>query len=103
MQRLGGMKGSAGLCGLFTLNLIEMTDQEKLCNEVLSENKSPLEGSTNEHGGYTKEQFDYVMSVPDIYLRSHLLHQIRLRDNASADRDAFEFLYNNLLIKSRLA
>lgn len=48
---------------------------------------------------FTKEQFDYVMSVPDIYLRSHLLHQVRLRDNMEADRNNFEMMYNDLCKK----
>jgi len=65
--------------------------------------QNPMEGATNDQGAYTKKQFDYVMSIPDIYLRNHLLHQVRLRDIASADRDAFEILYNNLLINSRSA
>lgn len=39
---------------------------------------------------YTKEQRDYVNNIPDTELRHHLLHQIRLRDNLRADRDAFE-------------
>ena len=48
---------------------------------------------------FTQEQFDYVMNVPEIYLRSHLLHQVRLRDNMEADRNAFEKMYNELLSK----
>lgn len=69
----------------------------------LKESKKQEEGSNADQSVYTKEQFDYVMSVPEIYLRSHLLYQVRLRDIASADRDAFEVLYNNLLIKSHSA
>lgn len=49
---------------------------------------------------FTQEQFDYVMSVPDIYLRSHLLHQVRLRDNMEADRNNFEMMYNELCKKN---
>lgn len=41
-------------------------------------------------GLYTEEQKAYVDGVPDVALRSHLLHQVRLRDIASADRDYFE-------------
>jgi hypothetical protein len=48
---------------------------------------------------FTQEQFDYVMNVPEIYLRSHLLHQVRLRDNMEADRNAFEKMHNELLSK----
>tara|TARA_R110000782_G_scaffold51708_1_gene111338 strand:+ start:1738 stop:1971 length:234 start_codon:yes stop_codon:yes gene_type:complete len=48
---------------------------------------------------FTQEQFDYVMNVPEIYLRSHLLHQVRLRDNMESDRNAFEKMYNELLSK----
>tara|TARA_R110002096_G_scaffold127485_2_gene275355 strand:- start:476 stop:721 length:246 start_codon:yes stop_codon:yes gene_type:complete len=48
---------------------------------------------------FTQEQFDYVMNVPEIYLRSHLLHQVRLRDNMEADRNSFEKMYNELLSK----
>ena len=48
---------------------------------------------------FTQEQFDYVMNVPEIYLRSHLLHQVRLRDNMEADRNEFEKMYNELLSK----
>lgn len=69
----------------------------------LKEEKKQKVGSDADQSIYTKEQFEYVMSVPEIYLRSHLLHQVRLRDIASADRDAFEILYNNLLIKSHSA
>ena len=48
---------------------------------------------------FTQEQFEYVMNVPEIYLRSHLLHQVRLRDNMEADRNSFEKMYNELLSK----
>ena len=41
-------------------------------------------------GLYTQEQIDYVNSVSDENLRDHLLHVVRLRDNLSQDRDAFE-------------
>lgn len=39
---------------------------------------------------FTQEQINYVNSIKDEDLRGHLLHQIRLRDNMEADRDAFE-------------
>lgn len=41
-------------------------------------------------GLFTKEQKEYVDSVAEEDLRSHLLHQVRLRDNMEKDRDAFE-------------
>jgi hypothetical protein len=41
-------------------------------------------------GLYTEQQITYVNSVKDEQLRSHLLHQVRLRDNMEQDRDAFE-------------
>ena len=41
-------------------------------------------------GLYTEKQINYVNSVKDDQLRSHLLHQVRLRDNMEQDRDAFE-------------
>lgn len=41
-------------------------------------------------GLYTEEQINYVNSVKEEDLRGHLLHQVRLRDNLSKDRDAFE-------------
>lgn len=59
-------------------------------NEVLADVSESL---------FTQKQFDYVMSVPDIYLRSHLLHQVRLRDNMEADRNKFEVMYNELCEK----
>jgi len=46
---------------------------------------------------FTQEQFDYIMEVPQIYLRSHLLYQVRLRDNIESDRDSFEKENNRLL------
>jgi hypothetical protein len=39
---------------------------------------------------YTEQQINYVNSVKDDQLRSHLLHQVRLRDIMEQDRDAFE-------------
>lgn len=42
------------------------------------------------NGLFTKEQIDYVDSIPDSDLRSHLLHQVRLRDCMERDRDSFE-------------
>jgi len=47
---------------------------------------------------FTQEHFNYVMDVPEIYLRSHLLHQVRLRENIEKDRDSFEKENNRLLI-----
>lgn len=41
-------------------------------------------------GMYTEQQINYVNSVKDEQLRSHLLHQVRLRDIMEQDRDAFE-------------
>ena len=48
-----------------------------------------LDTATTE-GLYTEEQIKYVDSVKDEDLRSHLLHQVRLRDSMEQDRDAFE-------------
>jgi hypothetical protein len=45
---------------------------------------------TTPEGLYTEKQINYVNSVKDDQLRSHLLHQVRLRDNMEQDRDAFE-------------
>ena len=64
----------------------------------LSTNEALHIGSVSE-SLFTQEQFDYVMNVPEIYLRSHLLHQVRLRDNMEADRNEFEKMYNELLSK----
>jgi len=50
----------------------------------------PINTGASAEGLFTKEQQDYVNSVSDEGLRGHLLHQVRLRDIASADRDAFE-------------
>jgi len=47
---------------------------------------------------FTQKQFDYVMDIPEIYLRSHILHQVRLRDNLETDRDSFEKENNRLLM-----
>jgi len=62
------------------------------------ENKALHIGGVSE-SLFTQEQFDYVMNVPEIYLRSHLLHQVMLRDNMEADRNGFEKMYNELLSK----
>ena len=67
-------------------------------NKELSTNEALHIGSVSE-SLFTQEQFDYVMNVPEIYLRSHLLHQVRLRDNMEADRNEFEKMYNDLLSK----
>jgi len=50
---------------------------------------------------YTKEQRDYVDSIDDKDLRTHLLHQVRLRDNMEKDRNAFEKENNEILKKYR--
>lgn len=71
---------------------------EETENKELSTNEALHIGSVSE-SLFTQEQFDYVMNVPEIYLRSHLLHQVRLRDNMEADRNAFEKMYNELLSK----
>ena len=67
-------------------------------NKELCTNEALHIGSVSE-SLFTQEQFDYVMNVPEIYLRSHLLHQVRLRDNMEADRNSFEKMYNELLSK----
>jgi hypothetical protein len=46
-------------------------------------------------GLFTEEQIKYVDSIKDEDLRSHLLHQVRLRDLMEQDRDAFEKESNN--------
>ena len=73
-----------------------MTKENKNLNEA---ENSELNIADVSESLFTKEQFDYVMSVPDIYLRSHLLHQVRLRDNMEADRNNFEMMYNDLCKK----
>lgn len=55
----------------------------------------------NSNGLYTDKQLEYVDNIQDKDLRSHLLHQIRLRDNMESDRNNFEQMYNELLIKYR--
>lgn len=45
---------------------------------------------------YTQKQREYVDSIPNSELRSHLLHQVRLRDNMEADRDSFEKRVNEM-------
>lgn len=45
-------------------------------------------------GLYTKAQMDYVNGLSDDELRSHLLHQVRLRDNMEFDRNSFEKIAN---------
>ena len=67
-------------------------------NKELSTNEALHIGSVSE-SLFTQEQFDYVTNVPEIYLRSHLLHQVRLRDKMEADRNEFEKMYNELLSK----
>ena len=67
-------------------------------NKELSTTEALHIGSVSE-SLFTQEQFDYVMNVPEIYLRSHLLHQVRLRDKMEADRNEFEKMYNELLSK----
>ena len=67
-------------------------------NKEISTNEALHIGSVSE-SLFTQEQFDYVMNVPEIYLRSHLLHQVRLRDNMESDRNEFEKMYNELLSK----
>jgi hypothetical protein len=54
------------------------------------ENASNLNHGHQATGLYTQEQIDYVNNISDSELKDHLLHQIRLRDNLRADRDAFE-------------
>lgn len=49
-------------------------------------------------GLYTQEQLDYVAGIKDEDLRSHLLHQTRMKDNMECDRNGFE----KLLIKNNL-
>ena len=50
---------------------------------------------------YKQEQIDYVNSINEKDLRNNLLHQIRLRDLIEEDRNEFEKLYNELLLKYR--
>lgn len=52
-------------------------------------------------GLFNEEQYNYVKSVNDPDLRSHLLHQVRLRDNAIIDRISFEKQLNETKIKHR--
>lgn len=65
--------------------------------------------ATNCENLFIENQIKYVDSVDDKNLRADLLHQIRLRDNMSGDRDAFEkrcneltdiIIGNNKIIKS---
>ena len=48
-----------------------------------------LDTATTE-GLFTEKQINYVDSIKAKDLRSHLLHQVRLRDLMEQDRDAFE-------------
>ena len=52
--------------------------------------KKKLIMNATPEGMYTEQQINYVNSVKDEQLRSHLLHQVRLRDIMEQDRDAFE-------------
>lgn len=52
---------------------------------------------------FTDEQINYVASISDNNLRSQLLHQVRLRDNIEADRNAFEKECNVLKEKLKAA
>ena len=70
----------------------------KVFDDALKNKQCIIDGGVSE-SLFTQEQFDYVMNVPEIYLRSHLLHQVRLRDNMEADRNAFEKMHNELLSK----
>jgi len=73
---------------------------EETENKELSTNEALHIGSVSE-SLFTQEQFDYVMNVPEIYLRSHLLHQVRLRDNMEAEeivRNAYEKAEDKRLI-----
>jgi len=58
-----------------------------------------LEPNSDSSGFFTDKQLSYVNSVSEKDLRSHLLHQVRLRDNMECDRDSFEKMYNELLVK----
>lgn len=65
-----------------------------------NENKALSQTSVSDSSGlFTDSQLSYVNSVSEKDLRRHLLHQVRLRDNLESDRDSFEKMYNELLIK----
>lgn len=48
---------------------------------------------------YTEKQIKYVNDIHDKDLRSHLLHQLRLKDIINNERNELEIAYNNLLTK----
>lgn len=68
--------------------------------EYISQQSPDAVDTATVTGIFTKEQQDYVASVSDENLRSHLLHQVRLRDNMESDRNAFEKLYKEALSPS---
>jgi len=49
-----------------------------------------MEDKATPNGLYTEKQIEYVDSIKNEDLKSHLLHQVRLRDIMEEDRDAFE-------------
>jgi hypothetical protein len=48
---------------------------------------------------YTEEQIKYVNDIIDEDLRSHLLHQLRLKDLITNERNELQTAYDNLVIK----
>lgn len=73
----------------------DMIKARKAIKKVLNDT---VVGDTSD-GLFTKEQQEYVNSIADADLRSHLLHQVRLMDTMSADRDSFEKQLNEERIK----
>lgn len=53
-------------------------------------NKMEIQVETQPEGLFAQKQLDYVNNIPDNLLRSHLLHQVRLRDIMESDRNSFE-------------
>lgn len=70
-------------------------------NKSLENGNEPscLGAVSDSSGLFTDSQLLYANSVGEKDLRRHLLHQVRLRDNLESDRDSFEKMYNELLIK----
>jgi len=69
-------------------------------DKIPLENDSSCLGTISDNSGFfTDVQLSYVNSVVEKELRTHLLHQVRLRDNIESDRNNFEKMYNELLIK----
>jgi hypothetical protein len=80
-----------------------------------NKNIEDISSACSDESIFTPEQLKYAHSVDSGLLRSHLLYQVRLRDNMEADRNAFEkdcnmhiqkvreLLQENTQLKERIA